>query len=185
MRLFAGLPLPRPTCLSLAAALEQVRGSSTGIRWVRPEGFHLTLHFFGDVDEAQRAALVGALQDARLRRDVIHARLGALGQFPPHGEPRVVWASLAQGGDQALSLWDVFEQVVEPLGWQRDPRGFTPHITVGRAGRGGPVRLDPVNGVLPGDPFVLAEIVLFESVLGRDGAVYSPQAKVVLSPGAA
>ncbi len=180
MRVFAALPLPRAVSDGLAVALEPVRAAHRDIRWVNPDGFHVTLHFFGDVSDAQLADLKTALTDSRLKVPAFAARLGALGQFPPRGTPRVVWVALSRGGEEAASLWTVVEQVIEPLGWRRDPRGFTPHVTVGRAGRGGAAPIDPAGVAIPAAPFRLDEIVLFESVLGPGGAAYRPEARVTL-----
>jgi 2'-5' RNA ligase len=183
MRVFVALPLPPATATALADALQPLRAAHTDIRWVNPDGFHITLHFFGDVSETQLADLKAALLDSRLAVPSIAARLGALGQFPPRGNPRVVWVSLSLGGEEARVLWERVEQVVEPLGWQQDPRGFTPHVTVGRAGRGGTGGLDPAGLPILEAAFRFEEIVLFESVLGKGGAIYRPEARAALARG--
>jgi 2'-5' RNA ligase len=185
MRVFAALPLPPGTSAALAAALEPVRARHGDIRWVNPSGFHLTLHFFGEVGAGQLADLERALADPRLKRHSIAARLGGMGQFPPHGSPRVVWVAISQGGEEARALWEAFEQVIAPLGWERDPRGFTPHVTVGRAGRGGAGPIESVMPSIPEAAFAFDAIVLFESVLGKDGAAYRPQTRIPLGQGSA
>ena len=157
-----------------------MRAAHAGVRWAAPDGYHVTLHFFGDVTERQLADLKASLADPRLKVPSFAARLGTLGQFPPRGVPRVVWVSLSQGGEEAAALWELVERVIEPLGWRRDPRGFTPHVTVGRAGRGGAEPVDPAGVALPADPFRLEEIVLFESVLGPHGATYRPEIRIAL-----
>jgi 2'-5' RNA ligase len=172
--------LPQPASAALAAALEPLRAALPGIRWVNAAGFHITLHFFGELDTRQVDALKGAHSHPELSGPLIPARLGSLGQFPPQGKPRVLWVSLARGGEEARACWDRFERVVAPLGWQPDPRGFTPHITAGRAGKEPAPSVDADRFSAPALDFTFSEIVLFESVPGRGGAVYNPLERAAL-----
>ena len=185
MRVFAALPLPPAASAALAAALEPLRIALPGIRWVNAAGFHVTLHFFGELEASKVQDLRAALADPVLRGSAISTRLGALGQFPPQGRPRVLWVSLSRGAEGAKGCWDRFERAVAPLGWQPDPRGFTPHITVGRAGREPPPSVDATRFSAPALDFTFSEVVLFESVPGPGGAVYNPLERAALDgPGA-
>ncbi len=148
-----------------------------GIRWVNAAGFHITLHFFGETGSDRVEELKRALADPRLGGPSIPARLGGIGQFPPGGSPRVLWVSLSSGGDEARRRWEALKEVIAPLGWQPDPRGFTPHVTVGRAGREPAGPIDASRFEVPPVDFSFSEIVLFESVPGKGGAVYSPLAR--------
>jgi RNA 2',3'-cyclic 3'-phosphodiesterase len=179
VRLFAALPLPSSAAAGLAAAVQELRSSREDLRWVNAAGYHVTLYFFGDVAAAALDALRAAFGDRCLRGSSFPAALGAIGQFPDHGAPRVVWASLAEGQERARMCWQLVQSVIAPLGWTPDPRGFTPHVTLARAGRGAVRALDRTPP-LPAQPFSFQEIVLFESVLGSGGAVYKPQVRVPL-----
>ncbi len=184
MRVFVALPLPAATANGLAAALEPLRAARRDLRWVNAAGYHVTLHFFGDVEGSALDALTAALQDPRLRRPSVPARLGAIGQFPARGAPRVVWAALAEGSEQGRQCFEAVQSVIAPLGWTPDPRGFTPHVTVARSGR------EPAQPLadlppLPGERFTFDEIVLFESLLGPGGAVYTPRLRIPLDGRAA
>jgi 2'-5' RNA ligase len=177
VRVFAALPLPPTAAAALASALEPLRSANPGFRWVNAAGYHITLHFFGEIGTDRVEQLKRALSDPALRGPQIPARLGSIGQFPPRGSPRVVWISLARGSEEARQRWDLFEGTVAPLGWQPDPRGFTPHVTAGRAGRD-PVDIAGASLYRPPEiDFAFTEIVLFESVPGRGGSVYNPLAR--------
>ena len=82
----------------------------------------------------------------------------------------MLWVGLERGGEEMRSYWDLFEQAILPLGWAPDTRGFTPHVTVARAGS------VPLDGsfmssvAIPGLDFLVEECVLFQSILGRAGA---------------
>jgi 2'-5' RNA ligase len=182
LRVFAALPLPPAVVGSLDSALAPARRAYTGLRWVSAGGFHLTLHFFGEVTEPGVAALRQVFDDPDLRVPAIPARLGKIGQFPPRGKPRVLWVGLARGEPEMRAYWTLLEKRIAPLGWTADERGFSAHITVARAGKsavaGGDVMVE-----IPGTDFFVEECVLFQSILGRDGAQYVPLKKISLERG--
>ena len=172
MRVFAALPLPPAVASAAEDSLAPVRRLYPRLRWVPAKSLHVTLHFFGEVPDAEVAVLQQLFGGQELRRPVIAARLGRLAQFPPRGRPRVLWAGLENGGDAMKSYWDLLEKKLAPLGFTADARGFSPHITVARAGS------TPVEGgwdagiKMPAADFFVDECVLFQSILGREGAEY-------------
>jgi 2'-5' RNA ligase len=165
VRVFAALPLP-----------------AAGLRWVSAGGFHMTLHFFGEVTDAGVAALLQVCDDPELRAPAIPMRLGKIGQFPPRGNPRVLWVGLEHGEAEARAYWSLFEKKISPLGWSPDERGFSAHITVARAGRSAITGWDAVVEI-PGTDFLMEECVLFQSILGQAGAQYVPLKKISLVRG--
>jgi 2'-5' RNA ligase len=182
VRVFAALPLPSAVVGSLDSALAPARRAYQGLRWVSASGFHMTLHFFGEVSEEDVAALTQVLDDPDLRVPAIPARLGKIGQFPPRGNPRVLWVGLERGEEEMRAYGSLFEKKISPLGWTPDERGFSAHITVARAGK------SPFAGwnssvEIPRTDFFMEECVLFQSILGRDGAQYVPLKKISLERG--
>ena len=98
VRLFVAIDLPETAKEALRQVVADLQGSlQQGIRWVRPEGIHLTLKFLGDVSTAR----VGDIQEAmeRAAREFgpanIRLSLSGLGVFP--NSPRT---SGALGGRQ-------------------------------------------------------------------------------------
>jgi RNA 2',3'-cyclic 3'-phosphodiesterase len=182
VRVFAALPLPPAVAGPLDSALAPARLANPGLRWVSADGFHVTLHFFGDVPEAGVAALQRVFDDAELRVPAIPTRLGRIGQFPPRGNPRVLWVGLARGEAETRAYWELFERKVYPLGWTPDARGFSAHITVARAGRSTAAAWD-ADLEMPGMDFLMQECVLFQSILGHAGAHYVPLKKITLERG--
>ena len=81
------------------------------------------------------------------------------------------------------SYGKLFEDTIAPLGFAPDPRGFTAHVTVARSGS-----LPLENGwgstvAIPAEEFLVRECVLFQSVLGRDGATYVPLKRIAFGEG--
>jgi 2'-5' RNA ligase len=180
VRVFAALPLPAAVAGPLDSALAPARRASPGLRWVSPAGFHVTLHFFGEVSEEGVTALERVFGDAELRVPALATRLGKIGQFPPRGNPRVLWVGLARGEAEIRAYWDLFERKICPLGWTPDARGFSAHITIARAGHSAAAAGD-TEVEMPGMDFLIEECVLFQSMLGRAGAHYVPLKKITLA----
>jgi len=109
------------------------RNSPPGaVRWTRPDQFHITLQFLGDVPTEQVAALETAL--APICATFPHLRLVAhgLGFFPSAHHPRVIWAG---AGDSHGQLSELHRQIAEALRWltpEERAEKFTGHITLGR-----------------------------------------------------
>jgi 2'-5' RNA ligase len=186
MRLFAGIPVPEPARAELAAILDDLARRDWPVQWVRPEGLHLTLKFFGSVEEPTAATLALALSAAAEGIGPIPLNCHTVGAFPSGRRAKVVWIGLDAPGTLEL-LQDAIERACVPLGFPVEGRPFRPHITLGRvkAGEGLPAEAWP-DFPPPGEiPFLAEQLVLFESRSARGGSVYSPRHTIALSPCAA
>ena len=84
----------------------------------------------------------------------------------------MIWVGLLQDQRVLQSFWELFESAVLPLGWQRDKRGFTPHITLARNPGVHPPPGWDSGAKFSERSFSIGECVLFQSILSRDGAEY-------------
>ncbi|HEY5541957.1 MAG TPA: RNA 2',3'-cyclic phosphodiesterase [Candidatus Binatia bacterium] len=130
IRAFIAVTLDSKVIDQIAAASHQLRPEITGVRWVTPANFHLTLKFLGSIDDAAIEP-IGATLREQLRlfpRFTINAK--GLGVFPGPKRPRVLWVGLT--GDRLVSLASRVESALRPLGFTPEGRKFTPHLTIGR-----------------------------------------------------
>ena len=58
--------------------------------------------------------------------------LGGLGAFPSSSRPRVLWAGLAEGAAAACDLASRIDGELHALGFARETRPFSAHVTLGR-----------------------------------------------------
>jgi len=188
-RLFVACELPGEAKEALAAVqrLLQERGTE-GLRWVRPEGIHLTLKFLGEVPARRLEAIERALARAVQEPFSLSVRLGRLGSFGGSTGLRVVWVGLEGDVEELARLAARVEGALDPLGFPRERRPFAAHLTLARVKEGaspqdrrrlfGLVRsLEPPP--LPGA--TLETVSLMQSTLEPGGARYQCLARFPIS----
>lgn len=149
MRLFAALTLPAPAVAHLAEAVAVIRREAPGLRWVPPERWHLTLAFFGEVDDARVAGLRRRLDQAlslpspygESTNPTPRLRFSAAGRFGSE----VLWVGLAGDGEALGALADRVGVLTGSPDRPTDgsarrsreadlDRSYRPHLTLARAG---------------------------------------------------
>ena len=135
VRAFIAIELPDHVLEQIGRLLTRVRQDVPAglVRWVRPEGIHLTLHFLGDVNQGQLPEIEAALCSACAPHAPFELQIGELGCFPNPRRPRVVWVGVQESGDRLSRLQRDVERAIVPLGYPADRRGFQPHLTLGRS----------------------------------------------------
>lgn len=189
LRLFVGIRLPPEVKAALGQTQTRLHREPAPVGWAAPETMHLTLHFLGNTDEALREPIGAALRAALQGQTPFELRLGPAGVFPKPQRPDVVWQGLA--GDVA-ALKQLQEQVVvalEPLGFKREQRPYSPHLTLGRVRRGAEpaalVSLGTAVTALPAPPalgWTVERVSLFQSELLPSGPRYTVLDDIALVP---
>ena len=177
VRAFICIELPDVLRDELARLQKLLKPASRGVRWVRPQGIHLTLKFLGDVKTDQLPAIESAVENATA--DVLPFELKAdgAGAFPNYKRPRVYWIGINDPTDTLATLQQQIEAAIEPLGFPREKRSFSPHLTLGRVKS--PDNLPAIQDILEAaslnaEPFTVRQIILMKSELQPGGAVYTP-----------
>lgn len=179
LRLFVALELPEEWTQALARMQADLRARGLArLRWVRPEGIHLTLKFLGEVPAPRLAGIDAALRGAVARAPDFALRLGAPGTFG-RGSPRVLWVGIEGDLDRLAALQRRVEAVLAPLGFPPEGRPFAPHLTLARVPEAAPPDLRRAVApavewlrVPPAPDFRVSRVSLMESRLGPGGAVY-------------
>ena len=186
MRLFTGIPVPAPARAEIIPILDDLQSRNWPVRWVRPEGIHLTLKFFGSVSDETADLLIPALESAAAGTGPIPLNCTGLGSFPSGRHAKVIWMGVESPGSLEL-LQDAVERACVPLGFPVEGRPFRPHITLGRVKEGGKLPPDAFANPEPDVeiPFLADRLVLFQSPPGRGGSVYTARHAFELRPCAA
>jgi RNA 2',3'-cyclic 3'-phosphodiesterase len=174
MRLFVALDFPDEVRNALRDLMERVRRDSSGARWVRPEGMHITLKFLGETEEKYLAGVRSALREIGSASPV-EMQFRGLGFFPNERRPRVLWCGI-DASPNLIELAASVEGVLEPLGFEREPRAFVPHLTLARfPSPGGHQKLLHAAEDLREYDFGStreSQMYLYQSVLHPSGAQY-------------
>jgi 2'-5' RNA ligase len=130
IRAFIAVPLDSKIIDKIAGATTELKPQLTGVRWIAPANFHLTLKFLGGIDSTMVERIEACLREqlSLFPRFSINAK--GLGVFPGPKRPRVLWVGLT--GDQLVSLASKVDCALQPLGFAPETRKFTPHLTIGR-----------------------------------------------------
>lgn len=180
MRLFVALELSDAVQAALRELVGRLQRSSADVRWVRPEGMHLTLKFIGEAPEERLAPIQAALAGLSSPRPV-EMEFRSLGYFPNERRPRVFWVGV-RASDNLADLAAQVEAALEPLGIAREKRVYIPHLTLGRFRSAGRLaRLQEEISRLPSTEFgrvEARELVLFQSRMSPHGAAYTPLARL-------
>jgi 2'-5' RNA ligase len=182
MRLFAAVPVTGSAAGELRELLAELEGEGWPVRWVRPEGLHLTLKFFGETDPGQVQAIGAMLGGAAGGTAPTACGAEGLGAFPALGSARVLWAGYH--GEPALEL--LAHRVAAgavTLGFPLEGRPFRPHVTLGRLDdhsqlpQGARARLDGVPLI---ESLTADRVVLYRSETGSGGSRYPAVATFLL-----
>jgi 2'-5' RNA ligase len=176
MRLFAGIPVTGEAGAELVEVLARFKGSGWPVKWVRPEGLHLTVKFLGEVQAAGLEALCAALAGSTGGTGPLHFSCAGVGAFPTMERPRILWAGLE--AEPALELLvDRVERACAGLGFPIEGHPHRPHVTLGRIRDG--ERLPPdartrLEGMAVAGNFTADGLVLFQSHPGTGGSRFEP-----------
>jgi 2'-5' RNA ligase len=133
VRLFVACEVPDETRQAITEVIEVLRArSGTAVRWIRPEGIHVTLKFLGEVPVKQLPAIKLAVQEAVLVSSPFELEFSNIGTFGGREGLRIMWVGIA--GD-VLRLEKLVRDVNAALGvvgFEAERRPFRPHLTLGR-----------------------------------------------------
>ena len=173
MRLFVAVNLGEQFCHDLATQLDAWR-NELQIAWSRPQTWHVTLDFLGEVPATCVPQLQEALGAEAARQAICRVTPGQLGAFPNLSRPRVLFLHLESGGALEKLAEGVRRQVdvILPHG-EQDRKPFRAHLTVARIKRPLPAtqrRRLPQIRFVPWQPLVIQELRLVASELRPEGA---------------
>ena len=181
VRSFIAIELPdelKAELVELEARLKL--GGQSGVKWVDPYSIHLTLKFLGNVARDSIDEIIKVMEESTRGITVFHLEVKDLGAFPNLKRVQVAWVGLAGGMDTLGIVQQRIESSLEPLGFPRELRRFTPHLTLVRMLYQASLSERQRLGQLIADTGFKAvhgirvdAVNLMRSQLTREGAIYS------------
>lgn len=165
MRLFVALVPPETVLEEIDAVFGPHRAAWPGLRWTRRDSWHVTLAFYGEVDDAVVPRLLPRLERAAGRHPVRELAFSGAGAFPRPAAARVLWTGLHS---DLRRLADSCVAAGRREGAPADEHArFHPHLTIARTRV--PLDLRPLLAALEGyqgTPWAADQIHLVRSRLG-------------------
>jgi 2'-5' RNA ligase len=136
IRSFIAIPLESEIRRAAVRLIERLRQPNDGIKWVPTDNLHLTLKFLGDVDNTEIPAVCSVIRDVVGQFDPFELGFGGTGGFPEITRPRVLYAGVDDPSGSLTEIVTRLERDLAQLGFKREPRDYTPHLTLGRTKSG-------------------------------------------------
>ena len=160
------------------------REISGSISWTRPQGNHLTLKFFGNVDLTDVDNISAAVKRQAATMPPLQLSIEKMGVFPDLRRPRVLWVGTRGDVEKLAVLQKRLEAEFATIGFPAENRPFRAHLTLGRikdarsaAGVGEALKK---HADFNAGEFQAAELILFQSQLSPKGATYTKLATFAL-----
>lgn len=187
-RLFVAIPIPDPVrdeMLAVQRELQSLAPHGT-VRWTKPEQFHLTLRFLGDVPSRRVEDLRESVRAVCAGAPVLSLSARGVGFFPNARSPRVVWVGISDGKECLADLQRKIEWAVRPFTQEPGGEHFAGHVTFGRFKR--IKRLDIKELIAKTEAmkdrifgeWTAQEIEIIQSELSATGPRYTPLATIRL-----
>ena len=181
---FLAVRVEEPALGAVGAVLEALRGLVPDVRWVRPEGVHITVAFLGPAGVGLQAAALTAVEPELTRLSAGTVALDGLGAFPDLRRAQVIWMGVdGAAGDLLGGMAQACRTALTAAALPVETRPYHPHCTLGRPRRRWTAAqaqaLAAVDtGRVP--PFAAERVVLLESHPGPGGSRYKEVGSVAL-----
>lgn len=185
IRTFIAIPLSGRIKEELLKLQEELKKSQAQVKWVRPEGTHLTLKFLGNVEGEKILEIEEAVAKKTKDCSPFLLSLGCLGVFPDLRHPRVIWVGVEEGAFEVKELAKKVEKALLSLGFKKEGRPFSPHLTLGRVK--GPKNIEGLKEILSRlktkkiSSLNVDRIEIVKSQLTQQGAIYTTLGKLQLT----
>ena len=173
-RSFIAINLPTEIKVYLKLLIDELRNKNADIpiKWVNPDGLHITLHFLGYLTAQQLKQVEEIIIRSIISPLNINLELTTLGGFPNLKKPRVLFVNCQEEGDNKLSdLRATIGQGLKQISLEVDERPWSMHLTLARLNLPQAINLPTIkNEKLT---FAAHSVDLMKSELSRAGAKYS------------
>lgn len=172
------MELPATILKRIEGVQKDLKSSRADVRWVSPGNIHLTLKFFGTIEESIIESIIKSIEGPVQSTPPFFLKIQGMGAFPNLKNPRVIWMGFQEGKETIVAIQKQLEGEFEKIGFQPEDRPFHPHLTLGRM-RSNRGKDELVRGMERykeeefGD-FQIEKVILFKSDLRPTGPIYTP-----------
>jgi 2'-5' RNA ligase len=110
---------------------KEIAKTGADIKLVEPKNIHITIKFLGDTDENYIDSIEQSIKESVLEIEPFPITLKGTGVFPNQNYIKVIWIGIIDDG-RIETIVRTINEKLESLGFKKENRGFSPHLTVGR-----------------------------------------------------
>lgn len=134
VRVFIAIELPSDVKEELSRLENRLKTRCSGspLKWVAVDSIHLTLKFLGEIPASRLDAVRDATAASSAGVGDLSLELGGIGAFPGSSRPRVIWVGLEGDVPKLVSLAERLDRGLQTIGFERESRPFSPHLTLAR-----------------------------------------------------
>jgi 2'-5' RNA ligase len=174
-RLFAAFKIyPDPDFMAKYIALKHELRAEP-IKWVEEHNIHITLKFFGETDENKIPEICTVIRKRSSGLSSIDLHLAGLGIFGSSYAPKVIWVGIEPCAELSMLMKSLHNDL-KNIGFEPDRQNLVPHLTLGRI----KFLRDKVRfnraiiqyKTISSEPIHIEEMILYESILHREGPKY-------------
>jgi RNA 2',3'-cyclic 3'-phosphodiesterase len=179
LRLFVACEVPDEVKETIHQVIEGLRAKSgTDVRWIRPEGVHVTLKFLGEVPAKKLPAVKLAIQEAVVGHSPFELEFSNIGTFGGREGLRIMWVGIAGDVLRLEALVRAMNAALSVVGFEPERRPFRPHLSLGRVKdevatrRRAEIEVAVGKAAVPGSGWRTSQVSLMRSKIGPGGASY-------------
>jgi 2'-5' RNA ligase len=173
LRCFIAIELPEEIKKTIDVCIKRLKQTGADVKWVSAKNLHLTLKFMGATPEGLLTEINKKLSSIAKLHDRFTSRIFGAGVFPNVKYSRVIWLGV-HDSEEIIKLQHDIDKSMEGLGFKRDEKQFTPHLTIGR-----------VKSMRNKDALIKELAALKEADFGKIEVINITMMKSELKPGGA
>ncbi len=135
MRCFIAMDITEDIRAGLADLQQELAGAvdirKGDVKWVDPQGMHLTLKFLGEVPDNQIVEVCNIVKEVAERYGAFDLAVREVGSFGGRSA-RVLWVGAGLDSPELLELQQDLEEKLAEAGWPKEGRRFSGHLTLCR-----------------------------------------------------
>ncbi|MBU0599539.1 RNA 2',3'-cyclic phosphodiesterase [bacterium] len=168
----------------ISKIIKALKNDQDEIKWIEKESFHLTLKFLGNVRIFQVEEIYEKLQIIAGSILPFKISFSNLDIILNKKTPKIIWVGIKEGSKELIELTEEIEISLADLGFLKEERRYTPHLTLGRIKRINEREnfIEKAKKIdhLEAHSFIAKKIGIIKSTLTPKGAVYTQLKEVFL-----
>lgn len=181
MRLFVAIKFSDQFLDEIDKIVKPLRDKFPEVDWTKRENIHLTLKFLGET-KVGVLQIKEAIDKVADYNGVFKLVLEKFGYFDR--EQLIVWVGFEKAAE-LTNLVNNLDSVLAKLGFTRERKIYTPHVTLGRGKRLSTDKKDAIKNLINDlnveNEIEVFEILLIKSILTKNGPIYEMLYKFRLS----